>query len=244
MRLWQNAGLATDDQGFLPPFSPLGSPGLGADVEEDTKANALTWLIGKIANHLTSGDALVPTDYALPQDQRPKIGVTQDELLIRWNALLKELGTWRANLPLTCSPTVRTAIRDASSKFTGFDSIWYSLPICAGLMHHYHMASILLLVNQPQESTAVRSTVSARLKSYRQIQREAHVHAREICGISLADPTPSVRINSVHSLFVAGQVFHQPWEQEVVLWLLRGIESDLGYSTSYHVNRLIYEWQC
>jgi hypothetical protein len=244
MRLWQNAGLATDEDGVLQPFSPPNSADVrpSADVEEDTKSNELTWLLGKIANYLTSGDALYPEDYALPRGQRPVIGVTQEQLLERWNFMLIELQKWRASLPPTFGASARTKCTSNARKQGSFDQIWYDIPLCAATMQSYHMASILLLVNQPQESTAIRSTVSARLKSYRHIQTEVLRHAREICGISLANPTDPVRINSVQALFVAGQVFYEPLEQNAVLGLLGGIERDLGWTTSYHAAKLIDEW--
>lgn len=105
------------------------------------------------------------------------------------------------------------------------------------------MACILLLVNRPQESTAIRSTVSARLRSYRLIQREVRRHAREICGISLAEPPDAVRVHSVQPLFVAGQSFHERGEQELVLKLLSGIEIDLGWGTKYQIQKLTDEWK-
>ncbi|KAF5695276.1 hypothetical protein FDENT_580 [Fusarium denticulatum] len=244
VRLWQNAGLATTEDGNLMPFSPPCSADIRtvADIEEDTKSNELTWLIGKLSNHLTSGDAINPSDYALPLGQRPTIGVTQERLLERWKMLLKEFKKWHDSLPSTFKPCARTPYPSSDSCFSSFTQIWYELPICAATMQNYHMAMILLLVNQPQESTFIRSTVSARLKSYRQIQQEVHHYAREICGVSLAEPSDPVRANSVQALFVAGQVFHEKGEQEAVLKLLDDIEKDLGWTTRFHRAKLVDEW--
>ncbi|KAF4953329.1 hypothetical protein FGADI_6095 [Fusarium gaditjirri] len=244
VRLWQNAGLATTEDGTLMPFSPPCSADIRtvADIEEDTKSNELTWLIGKLSNHLTSGDAINPSDYALPLGQRPTIGVTQERLLERWKMLLKEFKKWHDSLPSTFKPYARTPYPSPDSCFSSFTQIWYELPICAATMQNYHMAMILLLVNQPQESTFIRSTVSARLKSYRQIQQEVHHYAREICGVSLAEPSDPVRANSVQALFVAGQVFYEKREQEAVLKLLDDIERDLGWTTRFHRAKLVDEW--
>ncbi|KAG5808820.1 hypothetical protein H9Q71_006703 [Fusarium xylarioides] len=244
VRLWQNAGLATTEDGTLMPFSPPCSADIRtmADIEEDTKSNELTWLIGKLSNHLTSGDAINPSDYALPLGQRPTIGVTQERLLQRWKMLLKEFKKWHDSLPSTFKPYARTPYPSSDSCFSSFTQIWYELPICAATMQNYHMAMILLLVNQPQESTFIRSTVSARLKSYRQIQQEVHHYAREICGVSLAEPSDPVRANSVQALFVAGQVFYEKGEQEAVLKLLDDIEKDLGWTTRFHRAKLVDEW--
>ncbi|KAM0278099.1 hypothetical protein ACHAO9_012304 [Fusarium lateritium] len=245
VRLWQNAGLATTEDGTLMPFSPLCSADIrtSADIEEDTKSNELTWLIGKLSNHLTSGDAINPTDYALPHGQRPTIGVTQERLLERWRMLMTEFKKWHDSLPATFTPYARTSYPERpGSCFNTFQQIWYELPICAATMQNYHMAMILLLVNQPQESTFVRSTVSARLKSYRQVQQDVHRCAKEICGVSLADASDPVRANSVQALFVAGQVFYQKSEQNAVLELLSDIERDLGWTTRFHRAKLVDEW--
>ncbi|KAF5661765.1 hypothetical protein FHETE_8300 [Fusarium heterosporum] len=245
VRLWQNAGLATTEDGTLMPFSPLCSADIrtSADIEEDTKSNELTWLIGKLSNHLTSGDAINPTDYALPLGQRPPIGVTQERLLERWKMLMAEFKKWYESLPTTFTPYARTPYPyTPRSCFNSFEQIWYELPICAATMQNYHMAMILLLVNQPQESTFVRSTVSARLNSYRRVQKDVHVHAREICGVGLADPSEPVRANSVQALFVAGQVFYKKDEQDAVLELLSDIERDLGWTTRFHRAKLVDEW--
>ncbi|EXL92392.1 hypothetical protein NOF04DRAFT_16032 [Fusarium oxysporum II5] len=244
VRLWQNAGLATTEDGTLMPFSPPCSADIRtvADIEEDTKSNELTWLIGKLSNHLTSGDAINPSDYALPLGQRPTIGVTQERLLERWRMLLAEFKKWHDSLPSTFTPYARTPYPSSDSCFSNFTQIWYELPICAATMQNYHMAMILLLVNQPQESTFIRSTVSARLKSYRQIQQEVHHYAREICGVSLAEPSDPVRANSVQALFVAGQVFYEKGEQEAALKLLDDIETDLGWTTRFHRAKLVDEW--
>jgi hypothetical protein len=209
-----------------------------ADVEEDTKSNELVWLLGKIANHIAAGDALDPKHYALPPGQRPLVGVTQEQLIERWNILTRELQNWRCTLPASFNPSARTSGIEEDSCPLNFEKIWYEAPICAATMQSYHLACILLLTNQPQESTAVRSSVSARLDSYRQSEREALRHAREICGISLTNPPDSVRVHSVQALFVAGQVFTDSRDLEVVVELLSGIERDLGWTTSHHASRI------
>ncbi|KAL7920648.1 hypothetical protein ACQKWADRAFT_156375 [Trichoderma austrokoningii] len=242
IRLWQNAGLVTDECGSLMPFYISNA----ADVEEDARSNELVWLLGKIANHIAAGDALNPKHYSLPPGQRPLVGVTQEQLLERWNLLTRELQDWRCSLPASFIPSARTRSTDMAGPFgngeghclLNFEKIWYEASICAATMQSYHMACILLLTNQPQESTAVRSSVSARLDSYRQSEREALRHAREICGISLTNPPDSVRVHSVQALFVAGQVFTDSQDLEVVLELLYDIERDLGWTTSHHASRI------
>ncbi|RFU81357.1 hypothetical protein TARUN_840, partial [Trichoderma arundinaceum] len=242
IRLWQNAGLVTDEHGSLMPFYISNA----AEVEEDARSNELVWLLGKIANHIAAGDALNPEHYSLPPGQRPLLGVTQEQLLERWNLLTRELQNWRFSLPASFNPSARIVITEGIGSTEegeegyppNLEKIWYEAPICAATMQSYHMACILLLTNQPQESTAVRSSVSARLDSYRQSEREALRHAREICGISLTNPPDSVRVQSVQALFVAGQVFTDSRDLKTVLELLSGIQRDLGWTTSHHASRI------
>ncbi|KND86421.1 putative oxidoreductase [Tolypocladium ophioglossoides CBS 100239] len=242
--LWQNAGLFRKNTISQPLESPGSAvPDTTADIEEGIRSNELVWILGKIINFLTSGDALNPEDYALPPERRLRLGVTQEELLERWGILNGELQRWYDSLPQTFTAVARTRnAHGAAGPGTLFEQVWYEVPMCAATMQSYHMARILLLVNQPQESTAVRSTVSARQKAYRRAQEEAARHAREICGISSANPLDAVRIHSVQALFVAGQTLHEPQEQQAVISLLSGIESDLGWATGYHVSKLINEW--
>lgn len=249
MRLWQNAGLLTDKDGSLLPSTPQSVLEIrnSTAFEEDTKANELTWILGKVANHLTAGDALNPEENALPRGQRSLIGLTQEHLSDRWNLLMGELTSWYDSLPPIFRVTARTRELGQPNarlllSFRTFEQIWFDLPICAATLQSYHQAKILMCTNEPQESTAIRSTVSSRLRSYRHALDEAIYHARQICGISLANSTDSVRINSVQALFVAGQVFEERQEQEAVIELLVGIERDLGWTTRYHVDKLKDEW--
>lgn len=157
-----------------------------------------------------------------------------------------ELQRWYESLPPTFAPSARTKYTtstEGGENVKDMEMIWYDIPMCAATMQSYHMACILLLVNRPQESTAIRSTVSARLRSYRLIQREVLRHGKEICGISLSDPPDAVRIHSVQPLFVAGQSFHERLEQELVLKLLSDIETELGWATNYQVRKLTDEWK-
>lgn len=245
VQLWKDAGLATDANGLLISLNTSGTEEIrtAAEVVEDTRSNEIHWLLGKIVNYVTSGDALYPENYALSRQQRPLIGVTQEQLLDRWALLVAELQRWRESLPASFTPSARTSVTRCdgsaiSNPIAEFEQIWYEAPICAGAMQSYHMAAILLLVNQPQESTAVRNTVSARLHAYRHGEREALLHARDICGIALSNPPSPVRVHSVQPLSVAGQVFEKWHDVEVVLQLLEEIERDLGWTTSYYITRL------
>lgn len=168
-------------------------------------------------------------------------------LLQRWKELETELDTWHKGLPDTFKPCARLPpITDGSvaadSARALFSEIWYSIPMCASTMQSYHMARTMLLINKPHESTVRRSTLSNRLHSYRSIELEVRHHSHEICGIALGRPEGSVRIHQVQPLFVAGQCIVDNRERRIVLDLLRGVESDLGWATDYRVQGLLKEW--
>ncbi|KAI8195859.1 hypothetical protein KHU50_010533 [Colletotrichum sp. SAR 10_65] len=110
VRLWQNFGLATDENSLLLPFSPFCTADIRAstDVDEDSKSNELLWLLGKVVNFITSGDGIKPEDYSRPAGQRMSLGVTQELLLQRWEKLEMELQRWYESLPPTFAPSART----------------------------------------------------------------------------------------------------------------------------------------
>ncbi|KAL9046493.1 MAG: hypothetical protein Q9214_000684 [Letrouitia sp. 1 TL-2023] len=167
------------------------------------------------------------------------IGLSQQMLLEQWTKLKTELDVWFNGVPETFMPTARITTSLYGEEFV---EIWHSLPMCAATVLSWHMAQVLLLINKPHETTARRSTVTERLKSYRTIQAEMTFHSREICGICLARPEACVRIHSLQPLFVAGQCLTRTAERKVIHDLLRGIETDLGWATEYRVRQLHKEW--
>ncbi|KAI1079995.1 hypothetical protein F5B20DRAFT_541941 [Whalleya microplaca] len=247
MMFWYQAGFATRGSSFQFPWAYTENQG-PSDVEEDLKSNQLICISSKVVNFITSGDALDPNDYARPPGQRFTIGVAQEVLRARWNAIECELQQWYSSLPSTFIPIARTRaatdnIQSNSNDFGDFQQIWFDIPACAATMQSYHMARILLHANRPQESTAIRSTVSARLQGYRYDEQQIIHHARQICGISIADPPDAVRVHSVQPLYVAGQVFHREEDQQMVIRLLADIEKEIGWSTTYYIQKLKDEYQ-
>jgi hypothetical protein len=247
--LWRAAGLHLDNRGFVVPSNTEESqyPERRVGMREDMISNALIWLMSKIINFLASGDSI---DNVYPQDRLSPtgiLGINQMLLLERWKELEKELEIWFTGLPDTFKPCARlppvsNGNYPADSPRALFSEIWYSIPMCASTMQSYHMARTILLMNRPHESTARRSTLSDRLHSYRAIEKEVRYHSHEICGIALGRPEGSVRIHQVQPLFVAGQCLTESRERRIILDLLRGIESDLGWATDYRVRQLLKEW--
>lgn len=204
-------------------------------VEEDMMSNALVWLLGKIVNFLAEGDF-----FEFQPNCHPQIGISQDDLLTRWRQLDLELKTWLAALPQTFTASVSSHGPNGPS--IASTRVWYTVPMCAATIQNYHMARILLLANRPHVSTAAGSTVTARMRSYREIWETTIYHGRQICAISLARPPDTVRTHSLQPLFVAGQCLSDDPERQVIIDLLKEIQHDLGWATDYRVRKLEDEW--
>lgn len=216
-------------------------------MKEDMISNALIWLLSKIVNFIGAGDQIHLTATGNPAEQGP-LGVSQNTLLERWYRLHRELDAWYTGLPETFQPCARIEpLRNANHSAGDADDfpfveVWYSMPMCASTMQHYHMARILLLINKPHDSTARRTTVTNRLQSYRSIESEVRYHSHEICNISMSRMDSSARIHSLQPLFVSGQCLMEPRERRTIIGLLRGIEADTGWATEYRVKQLLREW--
>lgn len=217
-------------------------------MKEDMISNALIWLLSKIINFIGAGDQIHMTPVGGPAEQGP-IGFSQNVLLERWYRLHDELDVWYNGLPETFQACARLEpardpnIASGAHDDCPFAEVWFSMPMCASTMQHYHMARILLLINKPHESTARRTTVTNRLKSYRSIESEIRLHSYEICSISMSRMDASSRIHSSQPLFVSGQCLTEPRERRTILGLLRGIEADTGWATEYRVKQLLKEWE-
>ena len=253
IQLWREAGLLLDVNDSVLPSNtgPNGYPEGDEEMKEDMISNALVWLMSKLVNYLAAGDDLQPTPAGYQSPQIPStssvdsiLGVNQKTLLDRWDDIRHEIEVWHSGLPATFLPcaVVESAPCGSTRSQETFPEMWYSIPMCASAMQSYHMASILLHINKPHESTIRRTTVSNRLKSYQSIPTEVRYHCSKIIGIALGRSDDSVRVHSTQPLFVAGETLTEPSERRLVIRLLRGIESDLGWVTEYRVQHLLSEW--
>jgi hypothetical protein len=244
--LWREAGLLIDDQGFILASNTTesGYPEEGESMmREDLICNALVWLMAKLVNFMAAGDELSTDATGMSC-----VGVPQRTLLDYWFSLHKQFEVWHDGLPITFQPSARVEPSQNSGHLKNdneslFTEVWYSIPMCASTMQTYHMSQILLYMNKPHESTQGRSTVCARLNSYQSVLAACQKHSREIVGISLARSDEAVRIHSVQPLFTAGQCLSDAHERQVVLNLLRDVETDIGWATDYRIRQLVEQWQ-
>ncbi|OWY49375.1 c6 zinc finger-like protein [Alternaria alternata] len=245
LSLWREAGLGIDDQGYIMPgnTTACGFPeGHDMPIEEDLICNGLVWLMAKLVNFTAASDEV------LAEAGMARTGVPQRTVLDRWFGLQKQFQIWHDGLLVTFPPSTNTPLQASGPVSTDdnaslFTEVSYSTPMYASTMQAYHMSQILLYMNKPHESTQRRSTVVARMNSYQSILATCQKHSREIVSISLTQSDTAARIHSVQPLFTAGQCLSNVQEREVVLNLLRGIQSDTGWDTNYRVCHIIEQWQ-
>ncbi|KAF2756545.1 hypothetical protein EJ05DRAFT_67340 [Pseudovirgaria hyperparasitica] len=232
--LWREAGLIVDADGFIEASNDDNYTGM----KEDLISNGLIWLMMKLVNFMASGDDVPPE-----VGGGAWLGAKQRNLLEFWYCLEKHFQKWYDILPQTFFPPAR--LDPPNEDFATdhrFHEVWFSIPMCAATMQHYHFSQVLLLINKPHESTAGRSTVAARTKSYGNVLEFCQRHCQEIVSIALSQSEASIRIHGIQPLYVAGQCFTDRRDRELVLSLLREIETDTGWATQYRVDQLLAQW--
>lgn len=97
-------------------------------------------------------------------------------------------------------------------------------------------------MNKPHDSLVGRTGIYDRSRSYQSIVWKAEKHAKKICGIAISRPDEAARIHMIQPLFVAGQILQGKPERDLVLYFLREIEAELGWSTHDCVEQLSDMW--
>lgn len=178
-------------------------------MKEDMISNALIWLSSRLCNFIAAGEGFNPVPAGdrseVPrEDELGRIGRSQKSQLETWHAIWRMFDVWFEGLPATFEPSARIKSKiqrplSDAQPFPArersdhpFDEVWYSMPMCAATMQHYHMSRILLLINKPHETTARRSTIASRLKSYREIEEQIVYHCYEIWYVASAQSLPLV----------------------------------------------------
>jgi len=242
--------------------APSNDPALHDPMTDDMVSNAMVWLVMKLVNFIAAGDDLPPEISPLG------LGIRQKPLLDYWTSLSSQFDAWHAGLPDGFAP-ISTIWPDATTTSTTKPHIprkWFARPMCASTMQWYHFARIELLHNKPHLSTGTSSSplslpatrspgsLAERHVSYASIVAQSRVHASEIISIALAQTDEGVLIHGVQPLYAAGQVLAVPVDgseeagrelgllRRAVVGLLRDVERDTGWATSYRVEQLEAQW--
>jgi hypothetical protein len=181
------------------------------------------WLLSKLMNYLASCADAHEINFA------------------DWKRLDRELEGWFNGLPESFNPSGILNPDPESTDITRrtFSEMFYSIPLCAVTIQHYHFARIIHLLHKPR---GLSSSVREQLQEVREIPNKIKYHSREICGIALGRPPGYVRIHMLQPLFLAGQCLEEVGERNIILNILRGIELDLGWATEYRVKELLADW--
>ena len=228
--LWRTCGLKIQDDGSLYPNpSEVKNDPLHCREIAELVSHTLLWLVLRVMNYLASD-----------QDETPTMRQA------RWLQLTSQLDEWYLNLPDTFQPCAQMRYQLPMRSHLGAAShlteVFFSINVCAAAMQLYHFARILLLMHKPIQPHETGVGGAGRLKAHREVSSETIKHAHRICGIALGRPHPSVRVEMLLPLYVAGLCLEADEERKVVLELLRAIEKDTGCSTEKRCLELMKEW--
>ncbi|KAK2783108.1 hypothetical protein FQN52_000449 [Onygenales sp. PD_12] len=239
---WRVAGLPIDDKGSI-LWHEVEDKNIDKTVPPASLfSKILIWLLCRLTYVLYSPDN--ETSVAHGNTQGP--GENQNA---RWRQIRAELDMWFQSLPKTLVPCARieqpyvTGSGNDAPYTSPFPEIYYSCTMVAAMMQNYYFARLLVLLYMPHEANNRKtSTPQARLKEHRQFTIEIESCCREVCGIALARPHCSVRVQMVQPLYLVGQCVDEELKRKVVIELLRGIQADLAWETEYRVKQLLELW--
>ncbi|KAL4923714.1 uncharacterized protein BDV17DRAFT_276407 [Aspergillus undulatus] len=247
--MWQAAGLPIDDQGNS--SSPDTVLRRHAPSLEGIATNTLTRLLNKLTNFLAAAKKAQLEQWVGQPSPEPSTSPSRSSIrsldapptLGTWLKLSFEFQSWAERLTETFRPCLRI---ERPSRFSSplndeqipFPEIFYSSTACASAMQQYHFGRLALTLNRPSDDIAGPTTSFDRLQGYRDLTKEVDHRCREICGIALGRPQVGARVQMVTLLYAVGQCMEKPEERKIVIDLLRGIEADLGWSTSSQVQKL------
>ncbi|KAL4746676.1 hypothetical protein BDW72DRAFT_30671 [Aspergillus terricola var. indicus] len=244
LALWRAAGLSLNDQGNLEPSEVPRSHW----SQEDMATNVLTRLLNKLTNYLAAAKKSQLEQWVGGQSPQ-SINSTKSSAnspdshptTASWLKISFEFQSWVERIPETFRPCLRIERPKLAPTEPGhmpFPEIFYSLTSCAVAMQQYHFGRLALSLNRPSDDITGPSTAFDRLQAYRELTKEVDYRCKEICGIALGRPQIGARVQMITLLYAVGQCLEKPEERQIVVNLLRGIEADLGWSTTTQVDKL------
>ncbi|KAH8646875.1 hypothetical protein BX600DRAFT_443845 [Xylariales sp. PMI_506] len=143
-----------------------------------------------------------------------------------WVALWEELQGWLADRPSSFHP-VKTLNKNPfpESLFTRWSAI--------SSHQLYHTACILMLGMIPHSIKVAMTPGSASSTLW---------HAKQICGISIANPHHGCLNNAIQPLWVAGRLLSHKSEHSILVKLIWNIESLTGWGTCWRIKDLEAAW--
>lgn len=251
LEVWIAAGLEIREN-KLQVFRNNNSVG----IREDVISFALIWIVSKIVNFVASPEGITastPTPSysvdsprnlaAMSELDSPVTSEISTSRISQWKELQQLLEEWYNALPVTFKPyAVVTAPSKTPNGRSGFQRIFFSIPICAAAIQLYHFAQLLLLLHRPLEAKSEKNP-ARRLVIFRALEKKCDYHSRQICGIALGDRSLAVGRQLPQALYLAGLCFELHEDRAMVLELLQGIEKNTGSVTAQLVQMLKAQWE-
>ncbi|GAB7351731.1 hypothetical protein MBLNU459_g2316t1 [Dothideomycetes sp. NU459] len=184
-------------------------------------ANYAVFLCASVLNVITNQDD-VSIERAETGMQRRATYAT------RWKALFDLVQDWYNSRPpemqpLMCAPASDDPLEDP------FPLVLYGSSPAVNGNQLYHASTLLMLQEKPKD---------VKLKG----QRSILWHARQICGISACNHNHGPWINALQPLWIAGKLMSHPAEHRVILDILKRIEKETGWATSWRARDLKEYW--
>lgn len=184
-------------------------------------ANYAVFLCASVLNVITNQDD-TSLGRATTSNER------QSSYSTRWKALFELVQDWYNSRP----PEMQPLMCDAPSEDSlgdPFPLVLYGNSPAVNGNQLYHASTLLMLQEKPKD---------VRLKG----QRSILWHARQICGISASNHDHGPWINALQPLWISGKLMSHPTEHRIILDLLKRIEKETGWATSWRVQDLREYW--
>lgn len=151
-------------------------------------------------------------------------GLDPEELSHRWVCLWEELQAWTRDRPPELLPT-------QTLPSTPFPQPLFLHWSAISSTQLYHTACVLLLGSMPKPLNLKLGVTGS-----------AVWHAKNICGISLANPHRGCLNNAIQPLWIAGRLLSHKSEHALLVEMIRGIESMTGWGTCWRIDDLESAW--
>ncbi|CEO59586.1 hypothetical protein PMG11_04259 [Penicillium brasilianum] len=206
----------------------LSSPAAGVmpTVEEESEwCHWITWILGQVADFCFGTRSLELT----PTEEKES-----------WNGLVQAVDMWEANKPKSFLPVACNDREPEQGRW--FPEIWFGSEWHAMAAAQSLAARILLDVHHPQTRKITIGEFGF-LRARQQLERKVLLHARSLCGICLTDPTNvSAIFTMCHAIFTFSSFINIDEERRLLVRVLRTVERDEGWPTTWIVNALKVDW--
>lgn len=142
----------------------------------------------------------------------------------RWLRLWEDLQNWVETRPPELLPVHTTSTKP-------FPHILFLHWAAISSNQLYHTSCILLLNTMPKGIKIQSPPIGSALW-----------HARQVCGISLANPHHGCLNNAIQPLWIAGRLFSHPSEHAIIVDIFRRIEAETGWGACWRIQDLELAW--